>query len=50
MKLRMEREGECLVMWVARKLEATPVRQRAKVRDMRVEKKNLTRLNSAPRL
>lgn len=29
----MEREGECLVMWVARKLEATLVREEEKVGD-----------------
>lgn len=28
-----EREGECLVMWVARKLEARKVRVREGVRD-----------------
>lgn len=28
-----EREGECLVMWVARKLEARKVRARERVKD-----------------
>lgn len=48
MKLRMgrEREGECLVMWVARKLEARKVRERERVRDRGGKKP--TRLNSNP--
>lgn len=42
LKLRMEREGVCLVMWVARKLEAPLVRQQVRVRDMRMEEKKIS--------